>query len=68
MNMWRSCPELGRCTYGIGAQILRELHVTRMKALGHARHMPGMTGFSLCCRQCSFDQVRQSWTDQPQLS
>jgi 3,4-dihydroxy 2-butanone 4-phosphate synthase / GTP cyclohydrolase II len=34
-------------TYGIGAQILRDLGVARMTLLGHPRPMPSMTGYSL---------------------
>ena len=34
-------------TYGIGAQILRELGVTRMKLLAAPRKMPSMAGFDL---------------------
>ncbi len=34
-------------TYGIGAQILRDLGVQRMTLLGHPRPMPSMTGYSL---------------------
>jgi len=34
-------------TYGIGAQILRDLGVTRMKVMGVPRKMPSMTGFDL---------------------
>ena len=34
-------------TYGVGAQILRELGVRRMKLLGSPRRMPSMTGFGL---------------------
>jgi 3,4-dihydroxy 2-butanone 4-phosphate synthase/GTP cyclohydrolase II len=34
-------------TYGIGAQILRELGVTRMKLLGSPRRMPSMAGYGL---------------------
>jgi 3,4-dihydroxy 2-butanone 4-phosphate synthase/GTP cyclohydrolase II len=34
-------------TYGVGAQILRELGVTRMKLLGSPRPMPSMTGYHL---------------------
>lgn len=34
-------------TYGIGAQILRQLGVRRMKLLGSPRKMPSMTGFDL---------------------
>ena len=34
-------------TYGVGAQILRDLGVTRMKLLGTPRRMPSMTGYGL---------------------
>ena len=34
-------------TYGIGAQILRELGIGRMKLLGNPRRMPSMTGYGL---------------------
>ena len=34
-------------TYGIGAQILRELGVAQMKLLGSPRRMPSMTGYGL---------------------
>jgi 3,4-dihydroxy 2-butanone 4-phosphate synthase/GTP cyclohydrolase II len=34
-------------TYGIGAQILRDLGVIRMKLLAAPRKMPSMTGFDL---------------------
>jgi 3,4-dihydroxy 2-butanone 4-phosphate synthase/GTP cyclohydrolase II len=34
-------------TYGVGAQILRDLGVTRMQLLGQPRRMPSMTGFGL---------------------
>ncbi len=34
-------------TYGVGAQILRDLGVRRMKLLGSPRRMPSMTGFGL---------------------
>ena len=33
--------------YGIGAQILRDLGVRRMKLLAKPRKMPSMTGFDL---------------------
>ena len=33
--------------YGVGAQILLELGVTRMKLLGSPRRMPSMTGYGL---------------------
>jgi 3,4-dihydroxy 2-butanone 4-phosphate synthase / GTP cyclohydrolase II len=34
-------------TYGIGAQILRELGIVRMKLLGSPRRMPSLTGYGL---------------------
>ncbi len=34
-------------TYGIGAQILRDIGVRRMKLLGHPRRMPSVTGYGL---------------------
>ena len=34
-------------TYGVGAQILRELGVVRMKLLGSPRRMPSMVGYGL---------------------
>ncbi len=34
-------------TYGIGAQILRQLGVRRMRLLGSPRRMPSMTGYGL---------------------
>ena len=34
-------------TYGIGAQILRDIGVRRMRLLAHPRRMPSMTGFNL---------------------
>jgi 3,4-dihydroxy 2-butanone 4-phosphate synthase/GTP cyclohydrolase II len=34
-------------TYGIGAQILRQLGVARMKLLANPRKMPSMAGFNL---------------------
>ncbi|MDZ4143250.1 MAG: bifunctional 3,4-dihydroxy-2-butanone-4-phosphate synthase/GTP cyclohydrolase II [Burkholderiales bacterium] len=43
-------PERGRMdlrTYGVGAQILRECGVHRMKLLGKPRRMPSMTGYGL---------------------
>jgi 3,4-dihydroxy 2-butanone 4-phosphate synthase / GTP cyclohydrolase II len=50
----RTAPGLGSSrgqmdlrTYGIGAQILRELGVARMKLLGSPRRMPSMTGYGL---------------------
>lgn len=38
---------LGLRTYGIGAQILRDLNVGQMKLLARPRKMPSMTGFAL---------------------
>jgi 3,4-dihydroxy 2-butanone 4-phosphate synthase/GTP cyclohydrolase II len=40
-------PSLDLRTYGVGAQILRELGVARMKLLGSPRRMPSMAGFGL---------------------
>jgi 3,4-dihydroxy 2-butanone 4-phosphate synthase/GTP cyclohydrolase II len=43
-------PERGRLdlrTYGIGAQILRECGVHKMKLLGNPRRMPSMAGYGL---------------------
>jgi 3,4-dihydroxy 2-butanone 4-phosphate synthase/GTP cyclohydrolase II len=34
-------------TYGIGAQILKDLGVNKMKLLASPRKMPSMTGFDL---------------------
>jgi 3,4-dihydroxy 2-butanone 4-phosphate synthase/GTP cyclohydrolase II len=34
-------------TYGVGAQILRELGITKMRLLGSPRRMPSMTGYGL---------------------
>ena len=34
-------------TYGIGAQILREIGITKMKLLGSPRRMPSMVGYGL---------------------
>ena len=34
-------------TYGIGAQILREIGIAKMKLLGSPRRMPSMTGYGL---------------------
>jgi len=34
-------------TYGVGAQILRELGIRRMQLLGNPRRMPSMTGYGL---------------------
>ena len=43
-------PERGRMdlrTYGVGAQILRECGVHKMKLMGSPRRMPSMTGYGL---------------------
>ena len=43
-------PERGRMdlrTYGVGAQILRECGVHKMKLMGNPRRMPSMTGYGL---------------------
>jgi 3,4-dihydroxy 2-butanone 4-phosphate synthase/GTP cyclohydrolase II len=44
-----SAPRVGMDlrTYGIGAQILRDIGVRRMKLLGAPRRMPSMTGYGL---------------------
>ena len=34
-------------TYGIGAQILKDLNIRRMKLLSNPRRMPSMAGFDL---------------------
>jgi 3,4-dihydroxy 2-butanone 4-phosphate synthase/GTP cyclohydrolase II len=34
-------------TYGVGAQILRDLGVAKMKLLGSPRRMPSMAGYGL---------------------
>ena len=40
-------PAVDLRTYGVGAQILRELGITRMRLLGSPRRMPSMTGYGL---------------------
>jgi 3,4-dihydroxy 2-butanone 4-phosphate synthase/GTP cyclohydrolase II len=40
-------PKMDLRTYGVGAQILRDLNVGRMKLLAKPRKMPSMTGFGL---------------------
>ena len=40
-------PKLDLRTYGIGAQILCDLGVKRMRVLAHPRRMPSMAGFGL---------------------
>ena len=39
--------EMDLRTYGVGAQILRTLGVSRMQVLGAPRRMPSMTGYGL---------------------
>jgi 3,4-dihydroxy 2-butanone 4-phosphate synthase/GTP cyclohydrolase II len=34
-------------TYGVGAQILRQLGVARLRLMGSPRRMPSMTGYGL---------------------
>jgi 3,4-dihydroxy 2-butanone 4-phosphate synthase/GTP cyclohydrolase II len=43
----RNAGQMDLRTYGIGAQILRELGIARMKLLGSPRRMPSMTGYGL---------------------
>jgi 3,4-dihydroxy 2-butanone 4-phosphate synthase / GTP cyclohydrolase II len=43
----RARAQLDLRTYGIGAQILRELGIVRMKLLGGPRRMPSMAGYGL---------------------
>jgi len=40
-------PKMDLRTYGIGAQILKDLGVTKMKLLAMPRKMPSMAGFDL---------------------
>jgi 3,4-dihydroxy 2-butanone 4-phosphate synthase/GTP cyclohydrolase II len=43
-------PERGRMdlrTYGVGAQILRDCGVHKMRLMGNPRRMPSMTGYGL---------------------
>jgi 3,4-dihydroxy 2-butanone 4-phosphate synthase/GTP cyclohydrolase II len=47
-------------TYGIGAQILRDLGVRRMRLLAHPRRMPSMAGFNL--EVTGFDEGESSRT------
>ena len=42
-----STPKNALRTYGIGAQILRDLNVTKMRLLARQRRMPSMAGFDL---------------------
>jgi len=34
-------------TYGVGAQILRDLGISKMRVLGSPRRMPSMVGYGL---------------------
>jgi 3,4-dihydroxy 2-butanone 4-phosphate synthase/GTP cyclohydrolase II len=34
-------------TYGVGAQILRDLNISRMKILGNQRRFPSLGGYDL---------------------
>ena len=43
----RAAGQMDLRTYGIGAQILRELGIAKMKLLGSPRRMPSMTGYGL---------------------
>ena len=43
----RPSPQMDLRTYGIGAQILREMGVSKMKLLGSPRRMPSMVGYGL---------------------
>ena len=43
----RRAPPMDLRTYGIGAQILRDMGVARMKLLGSPRRMPSMVGYGL---------------------
>jgi 3,4-dihydroxy 2-butanone 4-phosphate synthase/GTP cyclohydrolase II len=47
MTQEHSTQKVDLRTYGIGAQILRDLGVTRMKLLAAPRKMPSMAGFDL---------------------
>jgi 3,4-dihydroxy 2-butanone 4-phosphate synthase/GTP cyclohydrolase II len=43
----RSSSQMDLRTYGVGAQILRELGIAKMRLLGSPRRMPSMTGYGL---------------------
>jgi len=43
----RSAPKMDLLTYGIGAQILRDLNVGRMRLMASPRKMPSMAGWEL---------------------
>ena len=40
-------PQMDLRTYGVGAQILRDLGIARMRVLGSPRRMPSMVGYGL---------------------
>ena len=40
-------PTMDLRTYGVGAQILRDLGIRRMKLLSNQRRMPSMVGYGL---------------------
>jgi len=42
-----STPKVDLRNYGIGAQILKDLGVSRMRLMATPRRMPSMTGFDL---------------------
>ena len=46
-NTPRTASKLELRNYGIGAQILRDIGVTRMRLLAAPRRMPSMAGFDL---------------------
>ncbi|MDQ2779989.1 MAG: bifunctional 3,4-dihydroxy-2-butanone-4-phosphate synthase/GTP cyclohydrolase II [Pseudomonadota bacterium] len=53
-------------TYGIGAQILRNLGVRRMRLLGSPRRMPSMAGYGL--EITGFDGAAEAAAPEPRLS
>lgn len=44
---WKQRSQMDLRTYGVGAQILRQLGVSKMKLLGNPRRMPSMAGYGL---------------------
>jgi 3,4-dihydroxy 2-butanone 4-phosphate synthase/GTP cyclohydrolase II len=42
-----NCGKMDLRTYGVGAQILRECGVHKMRLMGNPRRMPSMTGYGL---------------------
>ncbi|RCS58541.1 bifunctional 3,4-dihydroxy-2-butanone-4-phosphate synthase/GTP cyclohydrolase II [Parvibium lacunae] len=55
-------PNAALRTYGIGAQILRDLQVRQMRLLAHPRKMPSMLGFDL---QVTGFLCYDDWLSQP---